>query len=65
MRNEPTTDRWDAFNPWELQALDEFFRNFAPMRDYCQDIQKISREIADAMKRRNIPEYGRDAPSCR
>ena len=63
--HEPTTDRWDAFSPWELQALDEFFRNFGPMRDYSTDIRTIRDEIARAMKRRNIPEYGRDAPSCR
>ena len=37
--NRPST-RWDAFTAMELQALDEFFRSFGPMRDYSTDIQK-------------------------
>jgi len=40
--------RWDAFTPWELDALDEFFKSFASCRDYCADIQKLAREIAVA-----------------
>ena len=53
-----TGSRWDAFTPWELQALDEFFRSFGPMRDYCEDIGKIGREVAEVMKQRNIPPFG-------
>lgn len=57
MTNEPS-NRWDAFTPWELQALDEFFRSFGPMREYCKDIAKIGDEIAAAMHRRAIAPFG-------
>ncbi len=53
MNNEPAADRWDAFTSWELEALNEFFRSFGPMRDYSNDIQKIGREIAAAVPRRS------------
>ena len=62
MRNEPTTDRWDAFNPWEFQALDEFFRSFGPMRDYSTDIRTMGDEIGRAMRRRSIPPFGSPEP---
>ena len=53
---EPTS-RWDAFAPWELAALDEFFRSFARERQYNADIQKMGEEIAAAMRRRAIEPY--------
>jgi hypothetical protein len=61
MTNEPS-NRWDAFTPWELQALDEFFQNFGPMRDYSKDIGKIGAEIAAAMQRRRIAPFGSTEP---
>jgi hypothetical protein len=53
-----TATRWDAFTPWELQALDEFFRSFGPLRNYNRDVSKIGDEIAAAMRRRDIPPFG-------
>jgi len=60
--DEQTATRWDAFTPWELQALDEFFRSFGPMREYSRDIGKIGDEIAAAMQRRDIPPFGSPEP---
>jgi hypothetical protein len=42
----------------ELQALDEFFRSFADLRQSTADIGKLQSEIADAMRRREIPAFG-------
>ncbi len=55
--NEQTAKRWDAFTPWELQALDEFFRSFGPLRDYTPDIGKLGDEITAAMQRRGIAPF--------
>ena len=55
------TSRWDALAGWEMQALDELFQSFGPMRNYNPDVQKLALEIAAAMERRNIPRF---APSC-
>jgi hypothetical protein len=60
--NEQTASRWDAFTPWELQALDEFFRSFGPMRNYNRDIGKLGDEITAAMQRRDIPPFGSPDP---
>ena len=57
MNNKPS-NRWDAFTPMELQALDEFFRSFADLRQSTADIGKLQSEIADAMRRREIPAFG-------
>lgn len=64
MTNKPS-NRWDAFTPWELQALDEFLRSFADLRQstasrvpLAYDIGKLQSEIADAMRRREIPAFG-------
>ena len=42
----------------ELQALDKFFRSFADLRQSTADIGKLQSEIADAMRRREIPAFG-------
>jgi hypothetical protein len=60
--NEQTASRWDAFTPWELQALDEFFQSFGPMRNYNRDIGKLGDEITAAMQRRDIPPFGSPEP---
>jgi hypothetical protein len=57
MHDRPGT-RWDAFTAWELQALDEFFRSFGPMRNYHADIGKLGGEIAAAVERRGITPLG-------
>ncbi len=54
------TSRWDAFAPWEIAAMDEFFQNFAPQRSYSADIQKIKQEIRTNMERRQIKAYWRN-----
>jgi hypothetical protein len=56
--DKQTATRWDAFTPWELQALDELLRSFGPLRNYNPDIGKIGDEIASAMRRRDIPPLG-------
>ena len=61
MRNKPS-NRWDAFTPMELQAIDEFFRSFADLRQSTADIGKLQSEIADAMRRREIPAFGSVGP---
>jgi hypothetical protein len=57
MNNKPS-NRWDAFTPMELQALDKFFRSFADLQQSTADIGKLQSEIADAMQRREIPAFG-------
>jgi hypothetical protein len=57
MRNEAGVSRWDAFAPSELQALDEFFRSFGPMRDSSPDIAKMGREITAIIALRRIPAF--------
>jgi hypothetical protein len=61
MTNDPSK-RWEAFTPWELQALDEFFRSFADNRPTVADIGKIGREISAEMQRREIPAFGSKEP---
>ena len=51
-------NRWDNFTPWELQAMDELFRSFGPMRVSTADIGKLGDEIAAAMERRSIEPFG-------
>ena len=61
-------DRWDNFTPWELQAIDELFRSFGPMRDSNADIGKLAGEIVAAMQRRSIEPFGstdRPAPKVK
>jgi hypothetical protein len=53
-----------AFTPMELQALDEFFRSFADLRQSTADIGKLQSEIADAMRRREIPAFGPPAAAA-
>jgi hypothetical protein len=60
--NEQTASRWDAFTPWELQALDEFFQSFGPLRDYSGDIGRLGDEITAAMQRRDIPPFSSPEP---
>jgi hypothetical protein len=55
--HEPEPNRWDGFAPWELAALDEFFQNFARLRDYSADIQQLKHEIRASMERRRIKPY--------
>ena len=57
--------RWDAFPPWELAALDEFFQNFARLRDYSADIQKMKDEIRANMERRQIKPYWGKPDACK
>jgi hypothetical protein len=60
--NDKTTSRWDAFTPMELQALDEFFRNFGPLREHNPDILTLGSEIAATMQRREITPFGPTDP---
>jgi hypothetical protein len=64
MHNRPAA-RWDGFTPCELQALDEFFRSFGPLRESNPDIHKLGEEIAAAMLRRGIRPFGPVDPEPR
>jgi hypothetical protein len=52
-----TTNRWDNFTPWELQALDEFFKSFGHLRESNPDIGKLAGEVAASLERREIPPF--------